>query len=321
MGTKAAAAATRGDVDLSKESLDKLRARVDARLQAHFADAGQDGALVCAIRHSLLSPGKRLRPIITLLACRQSGGDVDDAVDAAAAVEMVHAASLIMDDLPSMDDARLRRGRLTTHVVFGENAAMLASVGLLNEAYRVLATSKAIPCGPRLRALDRLTRSIGIDGLIGGQQRDIGSPAAPADARSLSDVQRGHVEKTGALFGAAAAIGGEAAHADAETVDLLWAYGCELGLAYQALDDVVDTTTSSEAAGKDIDQDAGKSTVVSFLGAEGAQRAAERWLDRAASSAKAAATRAAGPGGPVLLADLAGMIGAKFCTAAGHARP
>jgi len=108
---------------LRMSDCDALRAEIDTRLEQHFGEDAPENRLTCAIRHGLLSPGKRVRPLITLLACCQAGADERNAIDAACAVEMVHAASLIMDDLPSMDDARLRRGCLATHVVFGEGAA------------------------------------------------------------------------------------------------------------------------------------------------------------------------------------------------------
>ncbi len=292
---------------LTEKDLAEMRAAVDARLEAHFEGACHESRLSCAIRHGLLSPGKRLRPIITLVACRQSGADERVALDAACAVEMVHAASLIMDDLPSMDDARLRRGALATHVVFGEGAAMLAAIALLNEAYRILAGVKGIAADARLRSIGRLARAIGVEGLAGGQERDIACAGALAGPGALQEMEQRHLEKTGALFAAAAAIGGEAAGASAAAIGSLMDYGCSLGLAYQAFDDVLDVSLSAEEAGKDVAQDQDKSTVVSLLGAEGARRLAERRLARAIESAEAACAGGASP-----LADLARIVGAKF---------
>ena len=122
---------------LDNEAFVAMRKLIDDRLELRFRSGPNESRLDCAIRHGLLSPGKRFRPIITLLACEQAGGQMNDALDGACAVEMVHAASLIMDDLPAMDDARLRRGSLATHVVFGEGTGLLASISLLNESFRI----------------------------------------------------------------------------------------------------------------------------------------------------------------------------------------
>ncbi|MEL7485750.1 MAG: polyprenyl synthetase family protein, partial [Pseudomonadota bacterium] len=266
-----------------------------------------ENRLTCAIRHGLLSPGKRVRPLITLLACRQAGADERNAIDAACAVEMVHAASLIMDDLPSMDDARLRRGCLATHVVFGEGAAMLATVALLNEAFRIVADAPMIADAAKLRVVSHLTSAIGLEGLAAGQDRDIACATSASGSVSMQEMEKRHLEKTGALFAAAAAIGAEVAQAPAETVARYREYGCSLGLAFQAYDDVVDVACSAEDAGKDVSQDQDKSTVVSLLGADGARVLAERRLARAIECAEADGRNDGAP-----LADFARMIGAKF---------
>jgi geranylgeranyl diphosphate synthase type II len=295
-----------GAQSFSADALEALRLRVDARLAELFHETPQDSRLVCAVRHGLLSPGKRFRPIITLLAHAQSGGDPSAAVDAACAIEMVHAASLIMDDLPSMDDARLRRGRLATHVVFGEGTGMLAAVALLNEAYRVIALGAAGTADQKMRAICHLTLAVGPEGLAGGQERDIMCGGAP-DAVSLKEMEQRHLEKTGSLFAAAAAIGAELAGAEPRFVERMFDYGVALGLAYQAFDDVVDVECTEEAAGKDVAQDRGKSTVVSLLGRDGARRSAARWLDRAIAAAEDASAFGHAP-----LADLARRVGEKF---------
>lgn len=295
-----------GIPSFTADALEGLRLEVDARLNALFHETPQDSRLVCAVRHGLLSPGKRFRPIITLLAHAQTGGDPRQAIDAACAIEMVHAASLIMDDLPSMDDARLRRGRLATHVVFGEGTGMLAAVALLNEAFRVIAQGRAGSAEQKVRAICHLTAAVGPDGLAGGQERDIMCGGAP-DAISLKEMEQRHLEKTGALFAAAAAIGAELAGADERMVARMFDYGVALGLAYQAFDDVVDVECTAEIAGKDVSQDKGKSTVVSLLGRDGARRSAARWLDRAIAAAEDASPTGAAP-----LADLARRVGEKF---------
>ena len=305
----------RARAPLTEEDIRSLRLRIDDRLEQHFSDHSPDSRLVCAVRHGLLSPGKRLRPLMTLLACYQCGGNLDDAIDAACAVEMVHAASLIMDDLPCMDNARLRRGALTTHMVFGEGAAMLAVISLVNEAYRIISRVETVPVHARLAAIAHLSDSIGIEGLAGGQDQDLTCPghsatgANGAKSVSLSDMEKRHMEKTGALFCAAAAIGGEFANAGPEQVNSLLDYGASLGLAYQAFDDVIDVACSSDATGKDAAQDCEKSTVVSILGTDGARVLAERHLSNAIAHAEKASVIVPSP-----LADLARLIGANFGT-------
>ena len=291
---------------INDEGLQALRSQIDDQLEKHFQAVGPDSRLGCAIRHGLLSPGKRLRPLMTLLACRQSGADETRAIDAACAVEMVHAASLIMDDLPSMDDARLRRGALATHVVFGEGPAMLAAIALLNESFRLLTIGTDISADAKLRAIDHLSKSIGVEGLAGGQERDIACGKYAPGNVSLQEMEQRHLEKTGALFAAAAAIGGEFAGAQKKTIDTLFEYGRNLGLAYQAFDDVIDVACSEEQTGKDVEQDGEKSTVVSLLGADGAKVLGERRLARAIECAREASVTDVSP-----LADLAEMVGAS----------
>lgn len=289
------------------DAIGGLRAKVDARLSEFFRETPQDSRLVCAVRHGLLSPGKRFRPIITLLAHAQCGGDPEEAVDAACAIEMVHAASLVMDDLPAMDDARLRRGRLATHVVFGEGTGMLAAVTLLNEAYRAIAEGAAGGAGDKLRAIRRLADAVGPGGLSGGQERDI--MCGGAGDMTIKEMKHRHGQKTGALFAAAAAIGAELAGAKAPLVDRMLEFGAAFGLAYQAFDDIVDVECTPESIGKDVAQDAGKSTVASLLGPEGAKRTAQRWLERAIIVAEDA-----GDGRPAPLAELARRVGQSFST-------
>ena len=292
---------------LNAGAVDLLRQKIDSRLCELYRETPHDTRLICAMRHALLSPGKRFRPIITVLAHAEHGGDIDDVVDAACAIEMVHAASLIMDDLPSMDDARLRRGRLATHVVFGEGTGMLAAVSLLNESYRLIANGKAGDPAQKMRAISHLAKAVGPEGLAGGQERDIMCGGGAADGPSLNEIEQRHLEKTGALFAAAAAIGAELAGADEASVRKMHEYGVALGLAYQAFDDVIDVESTAETAGKDVSQDEGKSTVVSLLGREGARLSAGRWLQRAIDLAEDAKA-----GEPALLAALARKIGNKF---------
>jgi hypothetical protein len=189
------------------------RVAVDRRLDELLPPVdGPQGLLVSAMRYALLAPGKRLRPLLTLAAARELGGEPADALDAGCALEMLHAASLVLDDLPCMDDAGLRRGRATTHVAFGEDVAILASIGLLGRAFAVVAAQRALPATVRGAVSAALAESIGADGLAAGQVEDLRGAAARASA---ADAQRCNLRKTGALFVAAVEIGAAVARAPA----------------------------------------------------------------------------------------------------------
>jgi geranylgeranyl diphosphate synthase type II len=186
-----------------------------------------------AMRYTLLAPSKRVRAVITLL-CADLCGAEELAMPAAAAIEMVHASSLILDDLPAMDDAALRRGRLANHREFGEGMAILASVGLLNLAFGTIAGAYEPPLAQRLTLL--LARTIGSDGLIGGQADDL---LAQDRQLPLSRLEHIHRRKTAVLFSAAARAGTAAAGADDELTALAEAYAECLGIAFQIVDDLL----------------------------------------------------------------------------------
>jgi geranylgeranyl pyrophosphate synthase len=186
-----------------------------------------------AMRYTLLAPSKRVRAVLTLLSADLCGAE-QLAMPAAAAIEMVHASSLILDDLPAMDDAALRRGRLANHREFGEGMAILASVGLLNLAFGTIAGAYDPALGQRLTLL--LARTIGSDGLIGGQADDL---LAQDRQLPLSRLEHIHRRKTAVLFSAAARAGAAAAGADDELTALVEAYAERLGLAFQIVDDLL----------------------------------------------------------------------------------
>ncbi|MCK5745865.1 MAG: polyprenyl synthetase family protein, partial [Oricola sp.] len=219
--------------------LARLREGVERRLAELLPFKPENPGLKGAIAHGAFSPGKRLRPLITLLACRQCGGDAEAAYDAACAVEMIHAASLIVDDLPCMDDAHMRRNGLATHVVYGEGVGILASITLVNEAFRTLAKMERVDLRKRMAAAEKLADAIGVNGLAGGQERDL-SRNGGAAAGGMQEIEQSHLEKTGALFAAAAGIGAVIAGARAVEIDAMEQFGSALGLAYQTFDDVID---------------------------------------------------------------------------------
>ena len=266
-------------------ALDAIKRAVETRLDQLLPPQGEPSL---AARHSLLAPGKRLRAVLTVMAARQcAGGALDEAglIDVACAVEMVHTASLVFDDLPAMDDADLRRGLATPHTLYGDDVAILAGIGLLNGAFGVVAAASGLDAQQRIEIVEVLSRAIGWTGLVQGQALDLrGEGEAGA---SIEDVHHG---KTGALFVAAALAGAACAGAPATARAGLVTYGRELGLAYQALDDVLDHVASSAAAGKSTGKDAGKRTAVVLGsvprdGLAAARARAERHLARAARAA------------------------------------
>jgi len=242
------------------------QARVQAALEHFVPDAANSVAR--AMRYTLLAPSKRVRAVVTLLAADLCGRD-DDAVAAACAIEAVHAASLILDDLPSMDDAPMRRGRPASHVAHGEALALLAAFGLLSEAYGHLARAYPPPVARPLVSL--LANAVGLDGLVAGQAEDVGATDATIDFETLERIHR---RKTGVLFSAAATAGAITAGGRGDQIAALQAYAKNLGLAFQIVDDLLDVTGSSEETGKVVRGDARKMTFVSFSGEDGARQLA-----------------------------------------------
>jgi geranylgeranyl diphosphate synthase type II len=219
--------------------------------------------------YTALAPSKRVRPVLTLLSCELCGATAARAVPAAAAMEMVHASSLILDDLPSMDDAELRRGRQTNHRAFGEAIAILAAFGLLNQAFGTIARAYEGAPSSRLTAL--LADAVGTNGLIGGQAADLLATEREIGFEMLERIHRG---KTGALFSASATAGAIIAGAAPDAVGSLAAYAKNLGLAFQVIDDLLDVEGDPAQTGKAVRADVRKTTFVSFSGVEGARQLA-----------------------------------------------
>lgn len=269
--------------DAATGDLSYLRAVVDRRLGLLVPSTNlHPAALHAAMRHILLAPGKRLRPLLALCVARQLDGPEQAALDFGCAVEMVHAASLIMDDLPCMDDAALRRARPTTHVQFGEDVALLAAIALLSRAFGVVADTTGADAAARLDGVATLSAAVGSLGLSGGQLDDL-RPAATRSARASEDVNH---RKTGVLFAAAAEMAGRAAGVDAERMGALATFAQHVGGAYQILDDILDATGSSDTLGKQVGQDAGKATVLAALGSPGARALLQEHLARAAEASR-----------------------------------
>ena len=265
-----------------KTSLDLYRRQIDKRLEELLPNvlAGQV-ALDEAMRDSVLAPGKRLRPLMTLITAEDLGGRTDCAVDAGCAVEMVHAASLVLDDLPCMDNAALRRGLPAIHVGHGEDLAVLISIGVLAGAYELLAGLEAMPAEARLASVAILSKAVGVRGLVGGQFEDL---RGGSGRRPVAAIAAANGLKTGSLFSAAVEIGGVVAGVRDGTKIRLRDFAGELGHAFQLLDDLLDAGANPLAIGKDVGKDKGKSTIVSMLGHAPVRRRIARHLENAHGS-------------------------------------
>lgn len=289
--------------------LAEARERTDAAL-AGWAERLRDevgGRRGAALDYALRTPGKRVRSALVLAAYRSAGGTSAHAAELAAAVETVHAYSLVHDDLPCMDDDDLRRGRPTTHRQFDVPTATIAGFLLVPVAARVLAAAaERLGLGPAVlgRMAVELFEAGGIEGMVGGQWLDLEAERRRLTLEQLVAVHRG---KTGALIRASCVVGGLAAEAPSAQLEALRAYGDDAGLAFQIADDVLDCTATSEALGKTAGRDAqlAKSTYVALLGVAGARAEAERLARRAVGHLDRAGVPSAA------LGALAGYIAAR----------
>jgi len=285
--------------------VDRLGPEIEAALRKYSClSAGCPDPLREAIRYSLLAPGKRLRPMLVLLAAEACGGSLAAAMPAACAVEMIHAYSLIHDDLPAMDDDDLRRGRPTCHKVFGEAMAILAGDGLLSLAFQVLAEN----IRPPTVAADccaALAEASGPSQLVGGQADDIAqeqvgacTPGRP-DVRATADrehLESIHARKTGAMIRVSLRLGGMAAGAAPESLTSLDEYGRRLGLAFQITDDLLDVRSTEENMGKRVGKDAekGKITFPGLLGVDESAAYAGQLIAEACAAVEPLAPQAEG---------------------------
>lgn len=257
--------------------LDALRLEVNASLDQLLPDAQMHPtSLHRAMRYSILAGGKRIRPILCILISEAAGGAGRDfAVRAGCAIECVHTASLILDDLPSMDDAALRRGRKTTHREFSEATAILASIGLLNLAYAIITQSQGTDPGVKVQALDVLCEAVGSKGMIAGQEIDLHERHRFSEASPIENL---NWLKTGALFVASAQIGALAAGLQPASIDAVKDFAKYVGLAFQTADDLIDHSGDTETIGKDVGQDEGVPTLVSLSGDDAARLSCEENL-------------------------------------------
>ncbi len=242
--------------------------RVNAALERALNLPDAPSKLRDAMRYATLGGGKRIRPRLVYAAGRASGADAPGLDAAAAAVELLHAYSLVHDDLPAMDDDDLRRGRPTVHVAYDEATAILVGDALQALAFETLASAHTDAEVAR-RQLALLTRAAGAAGMVGGQVLDMEGESRPFD---LGEVERTHRRKTGALIHAAVMLGASAGSLTARETCSLNLFAGEIGLAFQIRDDVLDETGSTEVLGKPLGSDArrGKSTYASLLGVDAA---------------------------------------------------
>jgi geranylgeranyl diphosphate synthase, type II len=235
-----------------------------------------------AMFYSLRAGGKRLRPVMVILACEACGGSEIIALPAAAAMEMVHTYSLIHDDLPAMDNDDLRRGMPTNHKVFGDGVAILAGDALVTYAFNVLARHAQKDALARQLVIE-LSHAAGAAGMIGGQVADLLNQNTRG---TLDTVAYIHTHKTAMMFRAAARMGALCAEAQPVVVDMLGDYGLKLGLAFQIVDDLLDLTSSTEEMGKRTQKDdaAGKLTYPAVVGVEASRRQAQKLIGEAVST-------------------------------------
>lgn len=247
--------------ELTKPDLTRVRDEIEARLAQLLPAVGDEYDLVVrAMRDCTLAPGKRMRPLLLVLAARGLGWHGPQALDLACAIEMVHAASLVLDDLPCMDDARLRRGRPTTHLSYGQDVAILAAVALLSRAFGVVASIHGLAPSVRTQLVATLANAVGMQGLVRGQFEDLREGARPRSAEAIAVTND---LKTGVLFGATIQMAALLGNADPATQHTLQGFALELGQAFQLHDDLRDNCADSA---KDQGKDAGKSTLVALLG-------------------------------------------------------
>jgi len=266
-----------------------LREIVEHALENYLKPSeGCPARLADAMRYSVLAPGKRLRPLLALLAAEAVGGQPKVALPAACAVELVHAYSLIHDDLPAMDNDDLRRGLPTCHRKFDEATAILAGDALQTLAFEIL--SHELPSDRALRCCQILSRAAGRSQLVGGQADDLAAEGRfdglVAGNRSVEHLQKIHLRKTGAIIQASLCLGGVASGASADHLEMLEHYGRSIGLAFQVVDDCLDVESTSEQMGKNTRKDSviGKLTYPSLMGLEASRRWANQLVEEACSS-------------------------------------
>jgi len=257
-----------------KEYLKEKQNLINKHLDFLLPKSDDLNSSVCeAMRYSVLSGGKRLRPILVLTSTKAVGGREEDALDIACAIEFIHTYSLIHDDLPAMDNDDLRRGKPTCHKKFGEAIAILAGDALLTLGFQIISNYSKLPPEITIKIIQELSKAIGYKGMIGGQTVDIESEGKAFDSSTLHYI---HTHKTGALITASVKIGGLIGNCSKEKLKKLAFFGKNLGLAFQIIDDILDIESETKE----------KLTYPTIFGIEKSRKIAERLIDKAIISIK-----------------------------------
>lgn len=264
--------------------LQEKKRLIDDRLERYvpFSD-GHASTIYKAMRYSLFAGGKRLRPILIIASSEAVGGYTDSVLPFACAIELIHTYSLIHDDLPAIDDDDYRRGNLTNHKVYGEAAAILAGDALLTEAFRLMTDSNTISGIDPVAVLDvinDIAYAAGVSGMVGGQIVDLESEGKDVD---LSDLEYIHSHKTGALISASVRTGARLGGGTKEEIELLSMYGSAIGLAFQAVDDILNVEGDETLLGKSVGSDANnkKATYPAVLGIDDSKKTANELINKA----------------------------------------
>ncbi|MGE5631933.1 MAG: polyprenyl synthetase family protein [Caulobacteraceae bacterium] len=267
-------------MDLNSYMLGKKQS-IDKFLDSLVPENEEIPVITDAMRYSLFAGGKRLRPILALMACEMFGGNEDEVLPFACCIELIHTYSLIHDDLPAMDNDDFRRGKLTNHKVYGEGFAVLAGDALLNQAFEIM--SDIITKKPRIeyiKTMNTISRASGVNGMIGGQCIDLYFENKNIDIDTLKNM---HNKKTGAIITASLAAGALIAGAAEQDVKSMEQFGAIIGLAFQVTDDILDVEGTIEKIGKSTNKDLAKnkSNFISFYGLQQSKRIASDLISEA----------------------------------------
>ncbi|RMG71872.1 MAG: polyprenyl synthetase family protein [Nitrospirae bacterium] len=268
-----------------KQYIEEKRSLVDSYLRGYFSKPFKPERLYESITYSLFAGGKRLRPILALAAYEACGGEAEELLPQASAIELIHTYSLIHDDLPAMDDDDLRRGKPTNHRVFGEAMAILAGDALLTEAFYMFTEGNVFPAENIKAALRVLAGAAGAHGMVGGQAEDILSENKEPDEETLEFI---HLHKTAALIRASVCISPVLKGEPEEKIQAMGDFGRNIGLAFQIVDDILDIIGDEKRLGKKTgaDLEKGKMTYPALYGIEESKNRARTLVDEAISKLK-----------------------------------
>lgn len=255
----------------------KMKKFVDDGLAEYFHNDEQLlEVLIESIKYTLFSGGKRVRPIFCFLVGEIFEVPIEKLKSTACALEMIHTASLIMDDLPHMDNAATRRGKPANHVVYGQDVAALASIGLLTKAYEVVLADGSISADKKVAVVEKLASVVGLGGLVGGQHVDLKFARGAFDKSAIDYI---HIHKTASLFVASGTVAAIIGNADQHQIDALASYASHLGFAFQILDDLLDAEGNESEVGKTLHCD--KSNYVMLHGVEESRKRLKEYTEKA----------------------------------------